>query len=106
MLCKPSINIELVYSCPLLQECLRFHNLKTPHSNMLVPINCEVMYVNNETQTLLNSVLSVLPPFQVTYYCTSLYCSLLLEGKGTECRCGGVTSAAAGRCLHLVDSLS
>jgi hypothetical protein len=73
---------------------------------MLVPINLEVMYVKNETPTVLNSVLSVLLPFKVTYYCTSMYFSLLLEGKGAECHCGGVTSAAAGRCLPLVDFLS
>jgi hypothetical protein len=71
-----------------------------------VPLNCEVMYIKNETQAVLNSVLSVLLPLQVTYYCTSVYFSLLLEGKGTECHCGGVTSAAAGRCLPLVDFLS
>jgi hypothetical protein len=71
-----------------------------------VPENCEVMYIKNETQTVLNSALSVLLPFQVTYYCTSIYFSLLLEGKGAECHCGGVTSAAAGRCLPLVDFLS
>jgi hypothetical protein len=64
------------------------------------------MYIKNETQTLLNLVLSVLLPFQVSHYSTSMYCSLLLEGKGAECPCGGVTSAAAGRCLRLVDFLS
>lgn len=85
---------------------MQFHNFKTLPSNMLVPINCEVMYINNETHTLLNSFLSVLRPFQVTYCCTCIYFSLLLEGKGTECHCGGVTSAAAGRCLPLVDFLS
>ena len=85
---------------------MQFHNLKTLHSNMLVPINCEVMYIKSETHTLLNSFLSVLLPFQITYYCTSIYFSLLLERKSAECHCGGVTSAAAGRCLPLVDFLS
>ena len=106
MLCKPGISTELVYSCPIPQECMQFHNLKTLHSNMLVPINCEVMYIKSETHTLLNSFLSVLLPFQITYYCTSIYFSLLLERKSAECHCGGVTSAAAGRCLPLVDFLS
>jgi len=106
MLCKPNISTELVYSCPLPQECLQFHNLKTLQSNMVVPINCEVMCIKNKTRTVSNSVLSVLLPFQVTYHLTSMYFSLLLEGKGAECHCGGVTSAAAGGCLPLVDFLS